>query len=147
MLKAADQPDKHDMAVLSQGIPRNHVISELGAPIWTEEKDGLLTDVYSFKQGYSRETKALRALVHGAADVATFGLWEVIGVPIETYASGTDVRLEVRYDAQRSVQSVVVYQGEKVVQQRSFFAAKTKPATIDETKSVADRPLPDTAVK
>jgi hypothetical protein len=81
--------------------------------------------------------KAGRALVHGAADVATFGLWEVIGIPAEAIADGTDVKVEVKYDAQQVVQSVTVFEGEGAVHPKSFFARAPKEpsATVKATDS------------
>jgi hypothetical protein len=114
-VKATQQPDKRDMGVLQQGIPRTHVIAELGAPVWTDHQQGAPVDVFAFKQGYKKSTKAARALVHGAADVATFGLWEVVGIPAEAIADGTDVQLEVHYNPDQTVQRVVVIKGEKAV--------------------------------
>jgi hypothetical protein len=35
--------------------------------------------------------KAGRALVHGAADVATFGLWDVVGTPTGAIFSGDEI--------------------------------------------------------
>ncbi len=108
---AARQPAKRDLAVLAAGTPRTHVIAELGAPIWTEAGAGQTTDVFSFKQAYTKPVKAARALLHGAADVATFGLWEVVGIPAETLADGTDVQLEVHYDRDQRVASVGTIKG------------------------------------
>jgi hypothetical protein len=99
------------MAVLAAGTPRTHVIAEFGAPVWTETADRRTTDVFSFKQGYTKPVKAARALLHGAADVATFGLWEVVGIPTETLADGTDVQLEVYYDRDQRVASVSTIKG------------------------------------
>lgn len=103
VMKATQQPDWKNLYVLAPGTPRTHVIAELGAPVWTDEKDNTTTDVFAFKQGFSRWNKAGRAMVHGAADVATFGLWEVVGTPVETIANGKDMKLEVTYDANRKV--------------------------------------------
>lgn len=123
-MKASQQPAKRDMHVLSQGIPRTHVIAELGAPVWSDARGGETIDVFAFKQGYSKTTKAARALVHGAADVATLGLWEVVGIPAETLVDGTDVQVEVHYGAQQTVDRVVVIKGEKAVHPPPLFARK-----------------------
>ena len=95
---ATKQPGKKDLSVLKEGTPRTLVIAELGAPMWSEEKDGSRVDIHGFKQGYSTGVKAGRAFFHGVADVSTLGLWEVIGTPIESIASGTDTRVKVTYD-------------------------------------------------
>ena len=126
VMKATEQPNRKDLGVLAPGIPRNHVIAELGAPVWTEQRDGQTTDVFAFKQGYSRGEKAGRALVHGAADVATFGLWEVVGVPFETWAAGTDVQVEVGYDDRRMVESVTVIRGKEAIESRGLFARRAR---------------------
>jgi hypothetical protein len=127
-MKASQQPGKRDLGVLHGGVPRTHVIAELGAPVWSETRDGETVDVFAFKQGYAKSTKAARALVHGAADVATFGLWEVVGIPAETLADGTDVQLEVYYTAAQTVSRVKTIKGDKVVNppQRFIHRPRTK---------------------
>jgi len=148
-VKATQQPDKRDMGVLQQGIPRTHVIAELGAPVWTDHQQGAPVDVFAFKQGYKKSTKAARALVHGAADVATFGLWEVVGIPAEAIADGTDVQLEVHYNPDQTVQRVVVIKGEKAVNppEPVLFARKRdKPVTPQvETAEHLQQPATTTA--
>ena len=59
-VKATQQPGKKDLAVLSNGMARTHVIAELGAPVWSDERDGDIVDVFAFKQGYSKGVKAGR---------------------------------------------------------------------------------------
>ncbi len=109
---AANQPDKKDVSVFNVGTPRTHVIAEAGRPLYTKEKaDGTLTDTFVFVQGYSSGSKAGRALFHGAADVLTLGLWEVIGTPVEAIASGTDVKVQVEYDANEKVQNIIALSG------------------------------------
>jgi hypothetical protein len=118
--QAAHQPDKKDMGVLYQGTPRLNVIAELGTPVWSEQSpEGATTDVFTFKQGYSEINKTGRALFHGAADVATMGLWEVVGTPAEMIADGTDVQLQVRYDAYQNVETVQVLKGAEAVHGRN----------------------------
>lgn len=136
-VEATRQPGKKDLSVLSTGTPRTHVIAELGAPTWSDERAGDIVDVFSFKQGYTKGVKAGRALVHGAADVATFGLWEVVGIPAEMLADGTDVRVEVHYDPQQSVRKVEVIKGQKVFEQPKLAAwwerhkkSKASPAEV-----------------
>jgi hypothetical protein len=125
-VKATQQPDKRDMKVLDRGVPRTHVIAELGAPVWSDQPGDASVDVFKFKQGYTKTTKAARALVHGAADVATLGLWEVVGIPAESIADGTDVQVEVHYAPDRTVDHVVVIKGEKAVHPPKFLAFKRR---------------------
>ena len=126
-VKATRQPDKKNLGVLAPGTPRSHVIAEIGAPLWSEERDGATVDIFSFKQGYSKGAKAGRALLHGAADVATWGLWEVVGIPVESLADGKDVKVEITYDEGRNVRSVDVIEGQDVIAPRRLFAPSPSP--------------------
>jgi hypothetical protein len=125
-IKATQQPSKKDLSVLTPGTPRTRLICELGAPLWTEERDGATVDIFAFKQGYTKAVKAGRALVHGAADVATGGLWEVVGVPAETLADGKNVKVEVTYDERRAVRAVEVIEGQEVLSPRRLFGRRRK---------------------
>jgi hypothetical protein len=118
VLKATEQPDKKNLNVLSPGVPRNYVIAELGAPNFSEERDGTTTDIFAFRQGYSKQVKAGRAFGHAAADVLTWGLWEIVGTPVEALADGTPVKVEVTYDPQRRVEYVDVIEGPPELQSR-----------------------------
>lgn len=139
-VKASRQPDKKDLGVLHQGVPRTHVVAELGRPEWTRERDGMITDVFSFKQGYSKGVKATRALAHGAADVVTGGLWEVVGIPAETLADGTEVQVVVSYDNLENVHAVQVIKGQKVMEERrGLFARRSKPKAKQNAQLVSSR--------
>ncbi len=65
-------------------------------------------------------------MVHGAADVATGGLWEVVGIPAETLADGSSVKVEVIYDDRRAVKSVECIEGQDILKPRRLFARKRK---------------------
>lgn len=114
---AANQPDKKDVGILKSGTPRNAVLAELGTPIETTIRGGAKVDVFTFTQGYSSLEKGGRAVLHGAADVFTLGLWEVIGTPIEGYANGTKVSVEITYDREDRVVRVVPIRGQEVLAQ------------------------------
>lgn len=103
---AAHQPSAKNLSVLDPGTPRSQVIAELGAPVWSGEKDGNKADLFTFTQGYSTGAKVARALFHGTADVFSLGLWEVVSTPGEAIFSGTDVKVEVAYDEKDQVKSV-----------------------------------------
>lgn len=124
-VKAARQPDKKNLSVLREGTPRTHVIAELKAPTYTRPRpDGTLEDVFAFKQGYTKGAKMSRAFVHGAADVATGGLWEVVGIPTEIWADGTDVQVVVTYDKSEQVKYVQVIKGQDAFQGRKPLLAR-----------------------
>jgi len=114
---AANQPDKKDMGVLKAGTPRSMVLAELGTPVETTTRGGAKVDLFTFTQGYSGLEKGGRAVLHGAADVFTLGLWEVVGTPIEGYANGTKVSVEITYDREDRVVKVVPIRGQEVIAQ------------------------------
>ena len=110
--KAMNQPDKKDVSVLNKGTPRYEVIGALGKPVDSETtKNGRIIDVFSFIQGYSKGAKAARAFGHGVMDIATLGLWEVVGSPIEAVEDGEKVVVRVRYDKNKTVESVTALKG------------------------------------
>ena len=139
-IKATQQPGKKNLSVLSPGTPRSHVIAELGAPLWSNEHDGTTVDVFAFKQGYTKGIKAGRALVHGAADVVTGGLWEVVGIPAESLADGSDVKVEVTYDDHRAVSSIDVIAGEDVINPRPLFGRRRKRLFFPEAQRDSTAP-------
>lgn len=116
---AANQPSKKDVSVLKAGSPRSTVIAELGPPVHTSERAGGKVDIYNFVQGYSGVEKGARAVLHGAADVFTLGLWEVIGTPIEGAANGTKISVEVLYDKEDRVVKVVPIKGGEELEKNS----------------------------
>jgi hypothetical protein len=127
---AAHQPDVKDLNVLSVGQPRARLIAELGPPVSTYTTNGVRTDIFSFTQGYSGGAKAGRAVLHGAADVATLGLWEVVGTPTEGYFSGTQLSAQVTYDAQDRVTAVVPLKGSEELQASAAAVTTPSPAPV-----------------
>lgn len=83
---------------------------EFGAPVISETKEGERKEIYTFYQGYTKWQKVGRTFWHSAADVATIGLWEVIGTPTEVYFSGKKLSYEVTFDAQDRVKHAQVIQ-------------------------------------
>ncbi len=100
---AVEQPGKKNLSVLEPGTPRRLVVAEFGRPYASKRVHEKRLDSYRFVQGYSRGQKAGRALLHGAADMVTAGVWEIAAMPAEGYFSGTDFACEVLYDAQDRV--------------------------------------------
>ena len=103
---AAKQPDKKDISLFKEGVPRVLLISEFGPPVLSEFKDGRKYELFKFVQGYSTGAKVGRALFHGAADVVTIGLWEIVGTPTEITFSGDEMAFQVRYDENDIVDEV-----------------------------------------
>ena len=104
---AAKQPGKLNTSLFQQGTQRGLLLAEFGLPVVEEEKDGKRVEIFKFTQGYSGGAKAGRAVFHGAADVLTFGLWEVVGTPAEGAFDGTDMAYQVTYDSDDKVEEVV----------------------------------------
>lgn len=103
---AARQPGEKDLEVLTRGTPRGVVIAELGRPVASYLVNLRRVDYFKFKQGYSKGSKAARVLGHGAANVATLGLWDVAGTPTELYFDGSDETIKVEYDDRDRVLNV-----------------------------------------
>lgn len=131
---AAKQPPRKDLTVLKPGTPRSLVVTELGAPIWSGEKGGEKVDWFAFTQGYSKGAKAGRAFFHGAADVFTLGLWEVAATPIESVASGRDMKVEVIYDKRDLVKSAEVLGRKATSEGHGSGTESTPPASAEPTE-------------
>jgi hypothetical protein len=104
---AAKQPDAKNVDLFKVGTPRAMLLAEFGLPTVAETRDGKKYEIYKFTNGYSTGAKAGRAVFHGAADVLTLGLWEVVGTPTEAVFSGDDTAYQVRYDDNDRVDEVV----------------------------------------
>jgi hypothetical protein len=131
---AAHQPDEKDLSVLSVGQPRARLIAELGPPVSSQYDKGVRTEIFSFTQGYSGGAKAGRAILHGAADVATLGLWEAVGTPTEGYFNGTQLSAQVTYDTMDRVASVVPLKGSNEIE-ASTVGIKSQPTDSVQTSS------------
>ena len=105
---AAHQPSRKDVRLFSHGVPRSLVVAEVGAPVTAEMRAGKRVEVYAFTQGYSKAARVGRTIGHGAADVFTLGLWEVVGTPTEAAFNGKRLVYEVTYDAADRIESVAV---------------------------------------
>lgn len=112
VMMAAKAPGKKNLDVLTPGMPRSAVVAELGTPLQSrQDTTGSPTDVFSFQQGYSLPVRVTRAFVHGAADVATIGLWEVAATPLEAGLQGENVKAAVVYDHDERVKRVEYFAG------------------------------------
>lgn len=108
---AAQLPDKKNLEVFKPGVPRQVVLAEMGLPTGYENRNGVRSEVYKFKQGYSQPARISRAVLHGTADILTFGLWEAVGTPTEYIFSGTDTMVLVTYNSNDRVETVEYFQG------------------------------------
>ena len=104
---AIRQPGKKNLSVLNHGIDRENVVTYLGAPISTEQKEGKKVEIYEFVQGYSGANKATRAVIHITADFFTFFIWEAVGWPAEAIFNGEKNVVRVTYDANNKIEDAV----------------------------------------
>ncbi len=104
---AAKQPDAKNIDLFTVGTPRAMLLAEFGLPVVAETRDGRRFEIFKFVDGYSPGVKAGRAVFHGAADVLTLGVWEVVGTPTEGIFSGDEMAFRVRYDKDDRVDEVV----------------------------------------
>jgi hypothetical protein len=106
---AVTQPGQKRVDLFKAGTARDQLLVEFGLPAESEIRaDGRKYELFSFVQGYSTSAKTGRAILHTAADVMTFGLWEVVGTPTEMIFDGTEEAFEVRYDESDIVDQVKV---------------------------------------
>jgi hypothetical protein len=81
----ATRPTPVDLNDFQQGMSRDAVLEELGAPDNTAlESDGATCDYYKlYTRGYGAGGKIPIAIAEGAADVVTLGLAEIVLTPTE----------------------------------------------------------------
>lgn len=103
---AAHQASQKDLSVLRPGTPRSAVIASLGRPKSSRLIELQRIDLFEFTQGYTKEVKVGRAFVHGTADLATGGLWELAGTPAEAVFSGKKMSFQITYDNRDCVEIV-----------------------------------------
>jgi len=100
------RPPAKNLNVLNPGTARGTVLSELGAPSYTKEKDGEKFDTFAFDKGVSGGYKFGRGFFHIAADIVTIFLWEIVAWPGEKIAAGNNTTVEVGYDKDEKVKTV-----------------------------------------
>lgn len=98
--------DKEDLRSFYVGADRSYVHDQRGVPDKSvQDEDGKWIDTYFIVMGNERSSQ--RAFAHGFMDVLTFGLWEVMGTPIEL-ASGVEAvqSFTIYYDSNNMVENV-----------------------------------------
>jgi hypothetical protein len=105
---AAKQPGEKNVDLFKVGTSRSMLLAEFGSPTVSEVRNEKKSEMFKFVQGYSSGVKAGRAFFHGAADVVTGGLWEVVGTPTEAVFNGNEMAYEVTYDDKDRIDQVTV---------------------------------------
>lgn len=98
-----------NVGALSIGQDRAIVLANIGQPSKTVTTDDGRVDVFELQRGNA--PSGGRALAHGAIDLFTLGLWEVIGTPIEAM-QGESYTLTIEYDKQDKVKKVFTGEGQ-----------------------------------
>jgi len=110
--------EQKDTSILFPGSPRSVVIAKLGPPeTSTKSKDGCYIDSYIITKGNAPSTG--RAVAHGALDLLTLGIWEVVGTPLEMGAGKEEVfRVIIYYDKNekiKNVQKIIVKNKDEII--------------------------------
>jgi hypothetical protein len=94
---AASGSKEPNLANVHRGASRSDIEVALGQPkSINPQQGGQTAAVYEYTVG--DEPSKGRAVGHGVMDVLTFGLWEVVGTPIEALNRGDKVKVNVLYD-------------------------------------------------
>ncbi|MCB0325081.1 MAG: hypothetical protein KDD69_15965 [Bdellovibrionales bacterium] len=101
---AVQGKEEPDMSEIEVGTTRGQIELQLNAPVSSAPNtEGGVTDTYYYYTG--DEPSPGRAVLHGALDVLTLFIWELIGTPIEL-AQGSKKAIEVDYDANDYVMAI-----------------------------------------
>jgi hypothetical protein len=94
---------------ISQCRTRSCVLSRGGVPIKTEKNEqGEIIETYTVQ---APKGSTARAVMHGVLDVATLGIWEVAGTPMEgAMGSKKYYSIKVTYDKDENIKKVELLQ-------------------------------------
>lgn len=118
----ANRPVYKNVGVAQQGATRTMVVSELGLPEQSVEKEGKRIDTYRVDPNAETQgTKVAVTSFHFMADALTLGAWEVVGTPFELASKHKLTTYEITYSADDKIESVNVIEP-------SAAPAEQKPA-------------------
>ena len=93
-----------NLAACRVGAPKSDIEVQLGPPVSvTTLPDGSQSCTYEYEIG--NEPSPGRAVAHGAMDVLTLGIWEVVGTPVEAL-QGSKYRMTVVYDQENVAKEI-----------------------------------------
>ena len=101
-----------NLSSITVGQDRSIVIMHLGQPYRTFANEDGRVDTYSVERGNAPSVG--RAVGHAVMDLLTFGIWEVIGTPIEGFA-GEEFTLTIEYGADNKLKSVATTPGKSAI--------------------------------
>ena len=96
--------DDPNLAACRVGATRADIQAEVGPPIFTEVRDDGETEC-TYEDQLGNEPSIGRAVAHGSLDVLTFGLWEIVGTPVEA-VQGETYQMTVVYGADGRATSI-----------------------------------------
>jgi len=74
-----------------------------------DQPDGSLEEIYQVQR---KKGSTIRSFTHGVLSVATLGIWNVVGYPIEGFASSADyIVFRVDYDTEGKPEEVQIQGG------------------------------------
>jgi hypothetical protein len=107
----ANRPVYKNVGIAQQGASRTMVVSELGLPEQSIQKDGKRVDTYRLDPNAETQgTKVAVTSFHFVADTLTLGMWEAIGTPFELASEHKPLTYEITYSADDKVETVRVYE-------------------------------------
>jgi len=92
-----------NISTIRREMHRDEVIMNLGQPLKTMTTDRGRIDEFEYQVG--NDPSAGRAIGHAVMDVLTWGIWEVVGTPIEAF-QGKTCHLTIEYDMDDKVTKV-----------------------------------------
>ncbi|WP_330112742.1 hypothetical protein VSU16_16615 (plasmid) [Cetobacterium somerae] len=99
---AASGTKEANLSALNRGDSRSMVLAKVGHQPARVVNDGKnIMEIYELERG--NEPSTGRAVAHGVLTLATIGLWEVVGTPLEV-VKGEKYFLTVYYDKNESLE-------------------------------------------
>ena len=95
---------RYETDLLVFGRPRSHVVAQLGEPTSSRELGNSIVDTYEMTRN-SKGWGIARSGGHAVLDVGTFGLWELIGTPLERWIQ-QDQTVTIYYDDLENIEQV-----------------------------------------
>ena len=95
---------KYETDLLVFGRPRSHVLMELGEPISSRDLGNSFVDTYDMTSN-SKGWGIARSGGYAILDIGTFGLWELIGTPLEGWMQ-EDQTVTIYYDDLDNIERV-----------------------------------------
>lgn len=95
---------RYETDLLVFGRPRSHVAAQLGVPTSTRQLGNSTVDTYEMTRN-SKGWGIARSGGHAVLDVGTFGLWELIGTPLENWIQ-QDQTVTIYYDDLETIERV-----------------------------------------